>query len=136
MKFQNHKITSVRGKRLFFPIISILAVVLTLLVLLSISTYRHFNRGQLRMEESLYRDGQIILKSFETSYRTGMIGMMGRENNLQEIMNSVASLSDIHFVALLDQQGIILAHSDEHLVGTPFPDKQKLDQLIDPERLP
>ncbi len=129
MKFLNHKVTSVRGKRLFFPIISILAVVLTLLVLLSISTYRHFNRGQLRMEESLFRDGQIILKSFEASFRTGMMGMMGRTGNLQEIMNSVATLSDIHFVALVDQQGIILAHSDEHLVGTPFPEKEKLGRL-------
>lgn len=133
MKFLKPKSISAHGKRLFIPIFSILAVVLTLLVLLSISTYRHFNRGQLRMEQSLYRDGQIILKSFETSFRTGMMGMMGRADTLQEIMNSVATLSDIHFVALLDDQGIILAHSDEHLVGTPFPQKEKLGRLTGQE---
>lgn len=133
MKFLNLRGPSIQGKKLFFPLISILAVVLTLIILLSISTYRHLNRGQQRMEESLFRDGQIILKSFETFFRTGMMGMMGQTANLQEILNSVAALADIRFVALLDQQGSILAHNDERLVGTTFEQKEKLAQRIGTE---
>lgn len=81
------------------------------------------------MEESLFRDGQIILKSLEVSFHTGMMGMMIRNDNLQEIMTSVATLADIRFVALLDQQGLIIAHNEERLVGTPFPQKEKLRQV-------
>ncbi len=125
MKFYNKKVSSPQGKKLFFPIISILAVVVTLLVILGISTYRHLNRAQMRMEESLFRDGQIILKSLEISFRTGMMGMMGRLDNLQDIMSSITTLSDIRYVALLDQNGLILAHSEERLVGTSFPQKEK-----------
>jgi two-component system, NtrC family, sensor histidine kinase HydH len=129
MIFFKHRATAHQGKKLFFPIISILMVVLTLLVLLSISTYRHLNRGQLRMEEALFRDGQIILKSLEASFRTGMMDMMGGVGNTQGIMTSFATLSEIHFVALLDQQGTILAHNEERLIGTSFPQKGKLQQL-------
>ena len=129
MKFLKYRTAAIQGKKLFFPVISILAVVLILLVLLSISTYKHLNRGQLRMEESLFRDGQIILKSLEVSFRNGMMGMMGGVDNIQEIMASIATLSDIHFVALLDQQGTILAHNEKRLIGTSFPQKKKLQQL-------
>ena len=37
----------------------------------------------------------------------GMMRMMGRTDNLQEIMNSAAALAEIRFVALLDQKGVI-----------------------------
>ncbi|MFH0787545.1 MAG: hypothetical protein V2B13_08000, partial [Pseudomonadota bacterium] len=87
------------------------------------------------MEESLFRDGQIILKSLEVSFHTGMMGMMSRTDNLQEIMTSVATLADIRFVALLDQQGSILAHNEERLVGTPFPQKEKLRRVTNQEVL-
>jgi two-component system sensor histidine kinase HydH len=82
-----------------------------------------------RLEESLFRDGQIILKSLEASFGTGMMGMMGRTDNLQEIMTSIATLSDIRFVALVDPQGIILAHNNPRLVGTVFPQKERLQPL-------
>lgn len=129
MKFLQYKIPPIQGKKLFFPVFSILAVVITLLILLSISTYRHLHQYQFRMEEALERDGKIILKSLEASFRTGMMSMMGRNENLQEIMISIANLADIRFVALVDQQGIILAHNDERLIGTPFLQKKKISQI-------
>ncbi len=133
MKIFTQKTMSIGGKKLFFPLISIIAIVLTLFILLSISTYRHLHQGQIRMEESLFRDGQIILKSLEVSFHTGMMGMMGRTDNLQEIMNSIATIADIHFVALVDREGMIIAHSDERLVGTLFPQREKLRQLTGQE---
>jgi two-component system, NtrC family, sensor histidine kinase HydH len=120
---------STQGKGLYFPLLSIIAVVLTLLVLLSISTYRHLHGSQVKMKESLLSDGQIILKSIDVSFRPGMMAMMGRLDNLQEIMDSIATLSDIRFVALLDRQGVILAASNRRLIGSSFPQKEKLRQL-------
>ncbi|PKN89492.1 MAG: hypothetical protein CVU51_00200 [Deltaproteobacteria bacterium HGW-Deltaproteobacteria-1] len=130
MKFNKYKIPTTRSKKLFIPIFSILAVVITLFILLGISTYRHLHQYQFRMEQSLSREGKIILKSLEASFHTGMMGMMGRSDNLQEIMVSIANLSDIHFIALLDQRGIILAHSNEHLIGTAFPQKEKITGIV------
>ncbi len=129
MKIFTQKTMSIGSKKLFFPLISIIAIVLALFILLSISTYRHLHQSQIRMKESLFRDGQIILKSLEVSFRTGMMGMMGRTDNLQAIMNSIATIADIHFVALVDREGMIIAHNDERLVGTLFPQREKIRQL-------
>lgn len=60
---------------------------------------------------------------------TGMMGMMGRTDDLQAIMNSITTIADIHFVALVDREGKIIAHNDERLVGSLFPRREKIRQL-------
>jgi hypothetical protein len=70
-----------RRKSLYIPIITILATIFTLLVLLGISTLRNLGRDQVRMEKALLRDGLIVLRGLEASFRSGMRGMMGREDN-------------------------------------------------------
>jgi len=128
MKIFKFKNLTAQGKPLLFPVFSILAVVATLLILLGISTYRHLHQYQFRMEESLQRDGKIILKTLEASFPRGMMGMMSRGDSIQDIMASIATLADIHFVALVDRQGMILTHSDERLIGTAFPQHEKMLQ--------
>ena len=61
-----------RRKSLYIPIITILATILTLLILLGISTLRNLHRDQVRMEEALVRDGLIVLRGIEASFRSGM----------------------------------------------------------------
>ena len=107
---------SIRKKGLYFPVISILATVLTLLVLLSISTLRNLHRQRLRMEENLLRDGLIVLRSLEASFRSGMMGVRRNAEDLQWLMSQISTLTDIRFVGLVDISGSILAHSDEGLI--------------------
>jgi two-component system sensor histidine kinase HydH len=119
-----------RRKQLYIPIITILATILTLLVLLGISTMRNLHRDRVRMEESLLRDGLIVLRSLEASFRSGMQGMMERGTNIQQLISQVSDLTEIRFVALVDTKGTILAHSDDAIVGTTYPETQRLRNLI------
>lgn len=117
-------------KSLYIPIITILATILTLLVLLGISTLRNLHRDQVRMEQALVRDGLIVLRGLEASFRSGMRGMMGREDNFQWLMSQISDLTDIRFVGLVDEKGTIIAHSDDALVGSTYPQMDNLRDLI------
>jgi two-component system sensor histidine kinase HydH len=117
-------------KSLYIPIITILATIFTLLVLLGISTLRNLGRDQARMEEALLRDGLIVLRGLEASFRSGMRGIMGREDNFQWLMSQISDLTDIRFVGLVDEKGTIIAHSDDALVGSRYPQMDNLRDLI------
>jgi two-component system sensor histidine kinase HydH len=119
-----------RRKRLYIPIITILATVLTLLVLLGISTIRNLHRDRVRMEESLFRDGLIVLRGLEASFRFGMRGIIARGDNIQHLMSQIFDMTDIHFIALVDEKGTIIAHNDDALVGTAYPQMERLKSLI------
>jgi two-component system sensor histidine kinase HydH len=122
-------ITMRRGK-LYIPIITILATIFTLLVLLSISTIRNLYRDRMRMEESLERDGLIVLRSLEASFRSGMEGMMERDINIQRLISQVSDLTEIRFVALVDVKGTIIADSDNAMVGTTFVGMDRLKSFM------
>lgn len=119
-----------RRKSLYIPIITILATIFTLLVLLGISTLRNLGRDQVRMEEALVRDGLIVLRGLEASFRSGMRGMIRREDNFQWLMSQISDLTDIRFVGLVDEKGTIIAHSDDALVGSTYLQMDKLRDLI------
>jgi len=116
-------------KRLYLPVITILTTVLTLIVLLSISTFRNLHREKVRMEESLLRDGTIVLRSMEASFRSGIMGMMGRGGNLQWLMSEISTLTDIRFISIVEEDGLIIAHSADELAGTSYPQMEKLKEL-------
>jgi two-component system sensor histidine kinase HydH len=122
-----------RKGKLYIPIITILATIFTLLVLLGISTIRNLYRDRMRMEESLVRDGLIVLRSLEASFRSGMEGMMERGINIQRLISQVSDLTEIRFVALVDAKGTIIADSDNALVGTTFVGMDRLKSLMTQE---
>jgi two-component system sensor histidine kinase HydH len=120
-----------RRKQLYIPIITILATILTLLVLLGISTIKNLNRDRARMEDSLFREGLIVLRSLEASFRSGMQGMMEGGTNIQRLISQVSDLTEIRFVALVDAKGTIIAHSDNAMVGTTYSGMDGLRNLMD-----
>ena len=63
-----------KRKGLYLPLITIFTITATLLVLLGIFTLRNLDRDQVRMEEALLRDGLIVLRGLEASFRSGMRG--------------------------------------------------------------
>jgi two-component system sensor histidine kinase HydH len=119
-----------KRKSLYIPIITILATIFTLLVLLGISTVRNLGRDQMRMEAALVRDGLIVLRGLEASFRSGMRGIMSSEDNFQWLISQISDLTDIRFVGLVDEKGTIIAHSDDALVGSTYPQMDKLRGLI------
>ena len=119
-----------KRKGLYLPLITIFTITATLLVLLGIFTLRNLDRDQVRMEEALLRDGLIVLRGLEASFRSGMRGMMGSEDNFQWLMSQISDLTDIRFVGLVNAKGTIVAHSDDTLVGSRYPQMDNLRDLI------
>src|SRR4030065_1320454 len=107
-----------RRKQLYIPIITILATILTLLVLLGISTVRNLHRDRVRMEDSLFREGLMVLRSLEASFRSGMGGIRQRGNNIQWLISQVSDLTDVRYVALLGEKGTAIAYRRAPIVGT------------------
>ena len=119
-----------RRVRLYLPLITILATVLVLFILLGFSTVRNLHRQRVRMEESLFTDGVIVLRSLEASFRSGTRGRTGTTDSLQWLMSEIWDLTDIRYVGLVDSGGTIIAHSSETLVGTEYPQGDRVRQLV------
>ena len=56
-------------KSLYLPAWTIVAAVLTLLLVIAVSTYRNMSRERGRMEDSLVREGLVIIRAIEASVR-------------------------------------------------------------------
>ena len=56
-------------RSLYLPAWSIVAAVLTLLLIIAVSTYRNMSRETGRMEESLVREGLVIIRAIEAGVR-------------------------------------------------------------------
>ena len=56
--------------------------------------------------------------------------MMGSEDNFQWLMSQISDLTDIRFIGLVNAKGTIVAHSDDTLVGSRYPQMDNLRDLI------
>ncbi len=99
-------------KKLYLPALSIVAVVLVLLILMSISTYRNLNREKEMALQSLHRQGMALIRSLEAGARTGMMMHIWGEDSIGQLIQETARDSDIAYVFLVDKQGQIVHHSD------------------------
>jgi two-component system sensor histidine kinase HydH len=99
-------------KKMYLPALSLVAVVLLLLVLISISTYRNLNREKTRALHSLHQQGVALLHWIEASARTGMKMLMWQEISLGSLLQETAKDQEIAYVMLVDENGTIVHHSD------------------------
>ena len=104
-------------KKLYLPALSIVAVVVLLLILISISTFRNLDREKTRALHFLHRQGVALLKSIEASARTGMESLMWQEISLGKLLQETAKDEEIDFVYLIDNNGLIAHHSEPSKEG-------------------
>ena len=119
-------------KKLYLPALSIVAVVLLLLILISISTYRNLDREKSMAMHFLYRQGVALIRSIEASARTGMKSLMWQEISLGSLLQETAKDKDIAYVYLIDSNGKIIHDSDPSKKGTTADWNPKIN---DPERV-
>ncbi len=120
-------------KKLYLPALSIVAIVVLLLVLISISTYRNLDREKSMALHFLHRQGVMLLKSIEASARTGMKSLMWQEISLGKLMVETAKDDEIAYVYLIDGHGLIAHHSDplhENKDARWKPDLNDRDQIV------
>jgi two-component system sensor histidine kinase HydH len=112
------------SKRLYLPALSIVAVVLLLLILISISTYRNLDREKTMALHFLYRQGMTVLLSIEAGARAWMMLPMWQDDSIGRLIQETGKNLDIAYVYVMDQQGDVVHHPnpDNNIVPpTPRP---------------
>ena len=107
-------------RALYLPAWSIVAAVLTLLMIIAVSTYRNMSRETGRMEESLIREGLVIIRAIEAGVRADSPATPPDPQRLQKLVEEVSREPEIARVLIFDGEGRILAASRQP--GAP-PDK-------------
>jgi len=99
-------------KKLYLPAFSIVAVVIFLLGLISISTYRNLNREKQRTMTFLHRQGLTLLSAIEAGARTGMMMHMWQDDTVVHLLREIAKNEDIAYIYLFNSRGRMVHHSN------------------------
>ena len=96
---------------LFLGAAGILAAVVTVMAVIDIGREKQY------VTELLLEKGAALIKAFEAGTRTGMRGSFGAEVRLQHLLEETANQPGIFYLAVTDERGRILAHSDASRIG-------------------
>jgi len=106
-----------KSLRKYLPVLSIVLVAATLLVIVVLFTLRNITAANQRMEEFTARQGISVIRTLEAGTRTGfMEGDWGIEN-VQMLIEQAAKDPEVEWVGLINNDGMILAHSDPSKIG-------------------
>ena len=101
----------------YLPVLSIVVLAGMLLVIVILWTVRNIHSLNARMEEFAARQGVSVIRTLEAGTRTGYLeGDWGIEN-LQMLIEQAAKDPDVAWVGLINQDGIILSHSEPGKIG-------------------
>lgn len=100
-----------RYKSLYLPAWTIVAAVLTLLLVIAVSTYRNMSRERGRMEDSLIREGLVIIRAIEAGVRADFPSSPPDAKRLQKLVEEVAREPEVAAIAIFDRDGEIAAAS-------------------------
>lgn len=103
--------------KLYAPSWMIIGISLVLMAVVIIMGIANYHREKNYMGTILKEKGAVLIWSFEAGARTGIIGLFGSEAHLQTLLEETASRSDVSYIALVDRNGMFLAHSDKKMIG-------------------
>jgi two-component system, NtrC family, sensor histidine kinase HydH len=106
------------GKPLYFPMVAIIAAVLTLIMLLVVFMYRNLTIGRQRLETAMIEEGLTLIRAIEAGNRTGM-RMRWPQSHLQTLVEEIGNSPKIVYIAIIGTSGQILAHNQQQLIGEP-----------------
>jgi len=102
------------------------AILLIVVIVLSV---QNTNREERYTSELLTTKGAALIRAVEAGARTGMMGMSWGGQQVQRLLEETARLPDVLFMAVVDKNGRIVAHSDPSKVGTTFRKGSKLTHI-------
>ncbi len=102
----------------------ILGSTVILLVVVAVLAFQNTHRERRYMSQLLSAKGVALIRAVEAGARTGMMGMRWGGRQIQRLLEETAQLPDVSYMAVIDQNGQSVAHSDA----------SKIDQPFDPER--
>ena len=98
-------------RSLYLPAWSIVAAVLTLLLIIAVSTYRNMSRETGRMEESLTREALVIIRAIEAGVRADFPVTPPDAQRLQKLVDEVSHEPEVAAILIFDDEGKIVAAS-------------------------
>ncbi|MFH1156696.1 MAG: ATP-binding protein [Pseudomonadota bacterium] len=100
-----------------------------LVIVVMALAFRNTNREERYVVELLTEKGAALIRAVEAGARTGMIGMMWGGKQIQRLLEETGRLPDVLYMAVIDQNGLVLAHSDPSRIGTPFDARRRIIHL-------
>lgn len=96
-------------KILYFPALTIVGTVLTLLIVIAVSTYNNINRERERAEKFLLREGLALVRAIEASLKVNGTQETIDLPRLQKLLKEIAEEPILAGIILCDAQGKIVA---------------------------
>jgi two-component system sensor histidine kinase HydH len=100
-----------------------------LLVVVMVLTIQNTNREKRNMSEVLGSKGAALIRAVEAGARTGMMGMKWGGQQIQRLLEETARLPDVLYMAVIDQKGQAVAHSDPSKINSPLSPGRKITHL-------
>jgi two-component system, NtrC family, sensor histidine kinase HydH len=116
-------------------IIGALLILIPIFVFWTIQSLHKQKEDTIRL---LVEKGAALIRSFEAGTRTGMMGMMGMRGagfRLQNLLTETAQEPDIVYLIVVDEEGTILAHSDQGKVGGTYGKELDLKRISSLEKV-
>ncbi len=108
----------------------ILGSTFILLVVVIVLSVQNTHREKRVMTKILRTKGAALIRAVEAGARTGMMGMMWGGQQIQRLLEETGRLPGVKYMAVVDKEGTVVAHSDPSKVSTPFrPERHKLIHL-------
>ena len=100
-----------------------------LLVVVLVLAFQNTNRERRYMSQLLSAKGAALISAVEAGARTGMMGMMWGGQQIQRLIEETGRLPDVRYMAVIDQTGRALAHSDPSKIDQPFDPSRRITHL-------
>ncbi len=102
---------------------------LILLVIVVVFAVRNIDREETYMSSLLKENGATRINSFEAGIRAGMRRRMRDEDHVQHLLEEIARQSDVLYMMVVDENGVILAHNETEFIGKNYIDKDVLSAI-------
>jgi two-component system sensor histidine kinase HydH len=100
-----------------------------LLVVVLVLAFQNTNRERRYMSELLSAKGAALIRAVEAGARTGMMGMRWGGQQIQRLLEETARMPDVLYMAVIDKNSLVVAHSDPAKINQPFDQGRKVTHL-------
>lgn len=105
----------------YFPMASIVVGIVILAAAVGTVSFRDIDRGRKQVAEALERQGAAVIRFLFADLHANLLGPGWQRGRLELFFEQAGSRREVAYVALLDDKGRVLAHSDRDLIDTEWP---------------
>lgn len=98
----------------------IIGAAVILLAIVLVGAIQNTRRDRRHMTQVLTAKGAALIRGVEAGARTGMMGSRWGGDQVQRLLEETAQLPDVRYMAVIDKNGTVLAHSDPERIGQAF----------------